>query len=185
MIGLGRDLLATEHVDLAGLDVGGADEQLHRVVVAQPGEVDQVVQHLGQRIVVAGVRHVGRHHARQRVVEQPARREIHVADRDRTVEQRRLERAVARPLGDRAPETGSGSRAPRPDRRGRGRRPGRHRSWRRRWCRTRPRSRCGRPPSRRSSTPQVKAPWAPPPCRARLTRGRAVSSAAGGMTDLS
>ena len=32
-----------------------------------------------------------------------------------------------------------------------------------------PRSSAGRLRGERSSTPQVKAPWAPPPCRARLT----------------
>jgi len=96
--------VAIEYSDLATLHVGRTDEERHRMMLSQPAEVDHLVEHLGKRVVVRRVGEIGRDRAGNRVPEQPARREVHVPDRDGAIERGRLQRAELGPLGDRGPE---------------------------------------------------------------------------------
>jgi hypothetical protein len=61
---LGRDLRAGEDAQLAGVDVGGGDEQFEGAVAADRLEIDEALDHLLERIDVEWVEIVGREQPR-------------------------------------------------------------------------------------------------------------------------
>ena len=165
---VGRDLGIPEHAHLARAHVGGAQEQLDRRAGAQAREVDRLLEDVLQRVEVQGIELVGREHAHQQVEGLERRAEVEPVVVRQAVDQRGLQRRGRRPPGRCAARS---RRAPcaRPRCRPRpSRRPAPWRSWRRRWSPRCPRCAIRPSSSSLSSTPQAKAPCAPPPCSARL-----------------
>ena len=101
-----RDLAVLEDPDLSGADIGRAQEQLDDALPAQPVEIDGLLQHVAQRIVVERVELIGRHHPRHHVEEQEHRGILDRMILHQAIEPARLQRAPCRRLADPAPEFG-------------------------------------------------------------------------------
>ena len=91
-----RDLVVGEDPDLAGAHVGGRQEQLDRRQRAQPLEVDRLLEHVLQRVVVGGIELIGRQQPAHDVEHQEGRRVVERVVVQHPVDRRGLQRRAWR-----------------------------------------------------------------------------------------
>jgi len=163
-----RDRGVAEHAAPAGAHAGGGDEQLDRCA-RQPVEVDGLGQDPAQGIGAARIEVVGREQARGEVHRDEGRGVVERPAAEHDVERRAAQRAEERRLGHAAPK--SFQRSAGALGAACGMTVGQHRrvhgAGRRAGDAVDPQPGSS---SSRSSTPQVNAPCAPPPCSARSMR---------------
>ena len=185
---VGRDLLAREDAHAAGLHIGRGNEELQIGARAHRLEIDEALDQVLERIDVERVEVVGRKIARQRVEPGLHRRAFERHEREQPVHHAR----AAAPAGCRRCSPRARNRraacAPPRARRAPGRRPASTAFIAPAEVPEMPSMSSRSSSSRWSSTPQVKAPCAPPPCRARLMRlvvcAPRASAAAPGSSEL-
>ena len=96
------DFRAVEDPQLAGVDVGGRDEQVEPVVAADRLEVDEAFDHVLERIDVERVEIIRRQHARHRAEPQPLARD----EREQALDHAALQVGQVAVDAHRAPEIG-------------------------------------------------------------------------------
>ncbi len=103
----GMDLATLEDLHLAGAHIGGGEEELDRAFFpAQRREIDALLQHLLQRIVVERVEFIGREQPGHEVGHDKSRREAQRMAPQHAVEPARLQRRLHRRDADALPEPG-------------------------------------------------------------------------------
>ena len=168
------ELPSREDHCLPAVHVGGADEHLEAGMASDGAEVDFLLEQVAQRIDVQRIALVGRDQPAPGIADHAGRRQLGRQAAPQHLHESLLHRTQAAERADAVPHLGE--LGPRAFARVLAARFGLAQPLARATALTAPAlvplrpSKPRRPSSRRaSSTPQVKAPWEPPPCRARLS----------------